>query len=195
MTKTKYGENLEKHSINTIDHAAYYNFENSDELVNNFMSVFEQKFVPRDGSKNLFKCSYTIVNSHPPPAQDAVEIEDSRTWTISAHQGVHFNEYVKFLLISDIKKGIIINGLTGSSWRFKRFDHLSLSVNNFDDQRVLKMEFIEKYARVEADGEEDDSEEEMAAEADQVRHLSDDKFIDDKNSFEDQQPSDYNLSM
>ena len=51
------------------------------------------------------------------------------------------------------------------------------------------MEFIEKYTRVE--GKEED--EEMVAEADQVRHLSDDKFIGKENSFHDQQPSDYRL--
>ena len=55
-----------------------------------------------------------------------------------------------------------------------------------------KMEFIEKYGRVES-GEEEDDDEEMVAEADQVRHLPDDEFIDDENSFKDQQPSDYQL--
>ena len=51
------------------------------------------------------------------------------------------------------------------------------------------MEFIEKYARVEGK----DENEEMVAEADQVRHLSDGEFIDKKNSFQDQQPSDCRL--
>ena len=53
------------------------------------------------------------------------------------------------------------------------------------------MEFIEKYARVEAGEEEDDNDE--MAEADQVRHLLDDEFIDDENSFQDQCPLDYRL--
>ena len=79
-----------------------------------------------------------IVNSQPPPFQGAIEIEDFRTWTRAVYDGVHFNDYIKFRLVSDIKKRIIINGLTGSSWRFKRFDRLSFSVNNSDDQRVLK---------------------------------------------------------
>ena len=83
MIKIRYDENLEKYSININDHAAF-NFENSDELINDFMLVFEQKFVPRDGS--LFKCSFTIVNSQPPP-----EIGDSRTWTTSVYQGGFFN--------------------------------------------------------------------------------------------------------
>ena len=56
------------------------------------------------------------------------------------------------------------------------------------------MEFIQKYARVDDDREDDDNDGEMVVtEADQVRHLSDDEFIDDENSFEDQQPSNYRL--
>ena len=51
------------------------------------------------------------------------------------------------------------------------------------------MEFISKYA---SDSNEDDSDEEMT-EADQVRHLPDDEFIDDENSFQDQQSSNYPL--
>ena len=41
-------------------------------------------------------------------------------------------------LLSDVQKRIINSGLTGSSWRFKRFDRLSISVNTVDDQRILK---------------------------------------------------------
>ena len=138
MTKMRYDENLEKYSINIDEHREYYNFENSGELIDEFMTVFKQKFVPTDGRKSLFKCSFTIVNSQPPLVQGSVETEDSRTWTTAVYDGVYFNDYIKFHLISHIKKRIIINGLTGSSWRFKIFDRLSISVNNFDDQRVLK---------------------------------------------------------
>ena len=72
------------------------------------MLAFEQKFVPRDGRKSLFKRSFIIVTSQLPPVQDTLEIGDSRTWTTSVYQGVYFNEYVKFQLSSDIKKRIII---------------------------------------------------------------------------------------
>ena len=110
MTEIRYDENLEKYSINIDEHGKYYNFENSGELINEFMTVFER--IPR--------------------------FQDSRTWTTAVYDSAYFNGYVKFRLVSDIKKRIIINGLTGSSCRFKRFDRLSISVNNSDDQRVPK---------------------------------------------------------
>ena len=44
---------------------------------------------------------------------------------------------------------------------------------------------------MQVEGEEED--EKMVVEADQVRHLSDEEFTNDENSFQDQQPSDYRL--
>ena len=53
MAKLRYDRNLEKYSINISDHGKYYKFENSTELIDEFMTVFEQKFVSRDGRKSL----------------------------------------------------------------------------------------------------------------------------------------------
>ena len=41
--------------------------------------------------------------------------------TTNVYEGVYFNDFIKFRMISDVKKGIIINGLTGSSWNLKDF--------------------------------------------------------------------------
>ena len=79
IAKVRYDANLEKYSININDHCRYYDFENSTEIIDEFMTVFEQNFVPRDGRKILFKHAFTIINSQPPPVQNAVETEDSRT--------------------------------------------------------------------------------------------------------------------
>ena len=59
-----------------------------------------------------------------------------------------------------------MNGMTGSSWRFKRFDRICLTVNidefrslgnqkiNFDV--LLKIEFIDKYAKINGSDDDDD---------------------------------------
>lgn len=36
--------------------------------------------------------------------------------------------YVKANLTEDIRKRMIMNGMTGSSWRFKRFERISTAV-------------------------------------------------------------------
>ena len=40
--------------------------------------------------------------------------------------------------MGNIRKRIVINGMTGSSGRFKRFDRISISVNSEEDQKILK---------------------------------------------------------
>ena len=39
---------------------------------------------------------------------------------------VFFNDYVKEKIRQSFMKRVIINGMSGSSWRFKRFDRLNL---------------------------------------------------------------------
>ena len=137
--RTKNDANLEKYFIDFKQHGRYYDLENSREIIEEFMTVFEQNFVQKpNGKKTLFKCSFTIVNFQPSPVQNAAEIPDSRTWTTKVYEGVYFNECLKQRIMTDVGKRIIINGLTGSSWRFKRFDRLSISVNTDDDQKILK---------------------------------------------------------
>ena len=48
----------------------------------------------------------------------------------SVCKGVYFNEYMKANLAWDILKKIITNDMSGSSWWFRRFDKLCLTVNS-----------------------------------------------------------------
>ena len=59
-----------------------------------------------------------------------VEITDSRVQQTNVYNGVHFNDFVKSNLAQHILKRVIMNGMTGSSWRFKRFDRICLAVNS-----------------------------------------------------------------
>ena len=58
------------------------------------------------------------------------ELTDTRVWVTNVYTGVHFNGFLKSGIARDIKKRIISNGMTGSSWRFKRFDRLCISVSS-----------------------------------------------------------------
>ena len=96
-----------------------------------FLTVFENDFIPQPNlSRVRFKCSFTIINCHPAPRVGFVEVTNSKVWQTSVYEGVYFNEYVKANLARDILKHVIINGMSGSSWRFKKFDRLCLTVNS-----------------------------------------------------------------
>ena len=96
-----------------------------------FLTVFENDFIPQPNlSRVRFKCSFTIINCHPAPRVGFVEVTNSKVWQTSVYEGVYFNEYVKANLARDILKHVIINGMSGSSWRFKKFDRLSLTATS-----------------------------------------------------------------
>ena len=79
---------------------------------------------------------FTIINPQPSPRSGFTEITDSKIWQTDAYDGVYFNEYVKSNLAQDIFKGILMKGMTGSCWRFKRFDRICLIANSDEFKSV-----------------------------------------------------------
>ena len=55
-----------------------------------------------------------------------------RVWITNFYEGVCSSDFIRSNLVEDIKKRIIMNGMTGSSWRFKRFDRVYITVNSND---------------------------------------------------------------
>ena len=78
-----------------------------------------------DPRQVCFKCTLTIVNSQPAPRAGFAEITNSRVWQTNVYDGVYFNNFIKSNLAQDILKRVIMNDITGGSWRFKRFDRIS----------------------------------------------------------------------
>ena len=64
--------------------------------------------------------------------------ESTRVWLTSTYTARHFDNYVKCFIKSEIVKRIIFNGLTGSSWFFKRFQRLTIMATSVRDfQRLM----------------------------------------------------------
>ena len=63
---------------------------------------------------------------------EAIELENTRTWLKNVYIGCYFNKYIRGEMKSDILKRAIVNGSTGSSWIFKRFNRLQVIVANKD---------------------------------------------------------------
>ena len=78
------------------------------------------------------------MNQQPPPAVGFVELTNSRIWQTSVNEGVYFNHFIKTNLAEDILKRVIVNGMTGNSLHFKRFDRLCLTVNSDQIREIGK---------------------------------------------------------
>ena len=54
------------------------------------------------------------------------------------YEGVYFNDFIKYSLGNDTLKRVIMNGMSGSSWRFKTFDRLCITVTSNELRSIGK---------------------------------------------------------
>ena len=107
-----------------------------------------------------------------------VEVIDERSWLTDVYSCKFFNEFVKSGFKKDILKRIIVNELTGSSWRFKIFNKLSVNVKKeVSHSWYVTMDYLQLYAE-DVDG---DGDLEMNETVDE-ENKQDQDFIDDSSS-------------
>ena len=63
--------------------------------------------------------------------------ESTRVWLTNTYTARHFNDYVRSSSKSEIVKRIIVNGLTGSCWYFKRFNRLTIIASSVKDVKRI----------------------------------------------------------
>ena len=65
-----------------------------------------------------------------------------RYWSTSTYEGIHFNDYIYFNLKSEILNRVIINGQSGSSWFFRKFNSISLEelIGNYEGNYEPEMD-------------------------------------------------------
>ena len=61
---------------------------------------------------------------------EPAELENTRVWLTNVFTGRYFNDIVRNETKKDILNRVIINGSTGSSWLFKRFNKLQVIVTD-----------------------------------------------------------------
>ena len=57
---------------------------------------------------------------------------------MNVYEDVYFNNFTKSNLANDILERVIMNGMSGSSWRFKRFDRLCITVDSKELRSIGK---------------------------------------------------------
>ena len=123
------------YSVEYSKHKDSHNFYNSEVCVDGFLRNVRYRF--KSGSKKWIKCSFTIENIQNVPYQGLRPILNSSYWTTSLYEGTYFNDFIFYGFKQEILSRVIINGMSGSSWYFKRFISLSVKVLDNDAEAVV----------------------------------------------------------
>ena len=123
-----------KYKISAKKFGKYYNFYNSEGVVDDFLNNVRNKFRP-SGSVSI-KCEFIIENVQPAVSDNLRPILNIRYWSTEAYRATYFNDYVFYNLRQNILSKVISNGMSGSSWRFNRFVLINLPVSKLDKEIV-----------------------------------------------------------
>ena len=119
------GKSIKKYEIKYSDHSSFYDFFNSQKLVDDFLSNVRRK-IRRTNEYFLIRCGFSIENIQPVLDNYNEPLKDIRYWSTDPIETKSFNDFVYFNVRESILKRVIINGLTGSSWRFNRFVYINI---------------------------------------------------------------------
>lgn len=127
-----------------------------------------------------------LINYQPAETDQIIELESRRTRLTDVYMCVLFNGYVQEKIRKYFMKRVIINGMTGSSWRFKRFGCLSIILTSVNTNLILFFCLKIEYISFEAEDESAGDNEELAFSDNEGEH-----FIDDSNEEGNQSSSFY----
>ena len=96
-------------------------------MIDVFLDAVHRTFVPRRNLTYKFQVYFEIVNQQRTPENNNF-LTENRSWLSNVFRFKYFNEFLRGKLKNQITKRIINNGLSGSSWYFKRFERLNIIV-------------------------------------------------------------------
>ena len=108
-------------SINYYQHRTFYDFFDSEKIVDSFLNTLQRSSVP---NKKVKSQGYIELINY--EQAELIELESKRVWVTDVFTGKYFNQYIRAEIRTNFLKKVIINGATGSSWHFKRFEKISL---------------------------------------------------------------------
>ena len=114
------------YSVNFNQHKNFYNFYSGD-MVDEFLGVVYRTFKPLKNIDYKFQAYFEIVNQQR-KSDNRNFLTDNRSWLTNVYRFKYLNEFLRAELKNEITKRIISNGLTGSSWYFRRFERLNVIV-------------------------------------------------------------------
>ena len=119
-------DSITYYSVNFNKHKIFYNFYCGD-MVDEFLGVVYRTFKPLKNINYKFQAYFEIVNQQR-KSDNQNFLTDNRSCVNNVYRFKYFNEFLRAELKNEITKRIISNGLTGSSWYFRRFERLNVIV-------------------------------------------------------------------
>ena len=163
---------ITSYEISVYKYREYYNFENAEQVVDDFLRNVRSKF--RSKGELLLKCGFLIENIQQSVQENLRPIVNNRYWAAEPFKTTYFNDYIFYSLRENILKRVIVNAMSGSSWRFRRFIYLNLKSLNLESEIVSNMNFVDSEAIVASDNEDE------VSDVDSLK-----SFIDDKTEIEE----------
>ena len=117
--------------VNFNQHKNFYNFF-EENIVDDFIDSVYVRFVPPGEIK--IQGYAELINQQ---QSEIITSENKRVWLTNVYTAKHFNPYVRGALKNEILKRLIINGETGSSWTFKRFQRLQIITTSFENSKSI----------------------------------------------------------
>ena len=108
-----------KYEISVNKFSDYYDFENSEEVADDYLKNLLSKFKP--AGPVLVKCGFVIENIQQSALENLRPIINVCYWKSDAYRTTYFNNYVFYSLKQNILNKVIANGMSGSSLCFRRF--------------------------------------------------------------------------
>ena len=105
------------YSINFQQHKNFYDFY-EEKIVDSYFDLVKERFALNETVEFKMQGYVEIKNYQ---RAETVELENFRVWLTNVFVGQYFNQFIRSEMKKDILKRVIVNGLTGSSWLFKRF--------------------------------------------------------------------------
>ena len=82
------------------------------------------------------QASMKLINYQPAEIIQ-LEQESRRIWMTDIYSCKFFNGFVRGQIENDLMKRVIINEMSGNSWSFKRFDHITMIVSRADKKSIV----------------------------------------------------------
>ena len=107
------------YAINFNQHKNFYDFFTS-EIVDDFLQSVYEVYQPQE---NKIQAFFEIIIQQ---RGELLTLEDDRSWLTNSFNTKHLNTFVRGEIKNEIIKRITVNGQSGSSWFFKRFERLTI---------------------------------------------------------------------